>query len=142
MAEWKRSIRFPLPLPLRYRVSGTRDWYSGKTQNVSGSGVLFCADCELAVGTQLELRMAFEVGNKSYPGEILAQAEIVRIAVLQTWPAAPVAEGSQLTDYTHIRSRPAHYSRYDRHRDRDFHTLRRQRHTGDDERISFQFWKR
>jgi hypothetical protein len=90
MAEsWKRAERFPLPLPLRFRISGTSDWFSATVQNVSGSGVLFCADSELAIGTQLELRMAFEAGDKSYPGEVIAQAEIVRIAALQTQSTVP-----------------------------------------------------
>lgn len=74
-----RAERFPLPLPLRWRILGTTDWSSGQSQNISGSGILFAAGCECAVGTQLELRLALAASGKSYPGEIAARAQIVRI---------------------------------------------------------------
>jgi|GEM_PF-2419098 len=40
MAEWKRSERFPLPLPLRYRVTGTTPEYQThfKRGDIGASG--------------------------------------------------------------------------------------------------------
>jgi hypothetical protein len=45
---------------LRYRRIAEAEWISGETQNISGTGILFAADCELTVGTQIELQLALE----------------------------------------------------------------------------------
>ena len=81
MAEWRqRAERFPLPLPVRYRISGADGWSDGHAHNISGSGILFDADRELPVGTQIEMHLAMEADGKRYPSEVVAKAQIVRVA--------------------------------------------------------------
>jgi hypothetical protein len=36
-----RAQRYPLHIPLKYRPSGTPNWWEGRTENISRSGVLF-----------------------------------------------------------------------------------------------------
>jgi hypothetical protein len=80
MAEWQqRAIRFPLPLPLRYRISQASDWLSGRTENISGSGLVFAADREWPLGTEIEFLIALEADGGSYPSEVRARGQIVRI---------------------------------------------------------------
>lgn len=50
-----RAARFVLNLPMRYRRKGEDDWTTGKTVNVSRSGVLFAADENPLPGTALEM---------------------------------------------------------------------------------------
>lgn len=95
MAEWRqRAERFFLPLPLRYRTSGASNWLTGQTHNISGSGILFGADHELPVGTEIEMHLAMEAFGKSYPSQIAAQARIVRIVAPQRVSKIRLAQSS------------------------------------------------
>jgi len=86
MAEWQqRAERFLLPLPLRYRTAGT-EWSEGQTHNVSGTGVLFAAKQELAIGTEIELSLNLESGGKQLPSVVIARASIVRVLPIQSAP--------------------------------------------------------
>lgn len=57
--ERRASTRFPLQLLVDYGARPTSD--VGTTVNISSGGVLFTARDELAVGTQLELNLAWPV---------------------------------------------------------------------------------
>ena len=92
MAEWRqRAERFLLPLPLRYRISGASEWSRGRARNISGSGLLFGVARELPVGTQLEMHVAMEAGGRSYPSEIIARAQVVRIVAPQSSSSVALA---------------------------------------------------
>jgi len=54
-----RAQRFPIHLPVRYRMRGDRNWYQGKTINFSRTGVLFRAEQDLPKDSQLELSILF-----------------------------------------------------------------------------------
>jgi hypothetical protein len=61
-AERRRSSRFPIEREVRYKTLNQRSESiagSGKTLNISSSGVLFTSDHELPVGTRLELSISW-----------------------------------------------------------------------------------
>jgi hypothetical protein len=50
-----RAQRFPLHLPIQYRAKGSSQWYSGQTENISCSGVLFRCKYGLQQDAPIEL---------------------------------------------------------------------------------------
>ena len=62
MAERRRSSRFPIERELRYKTLNQRTEIlagSGRTLNISSSGVLFTSDHDLPVGTRLEVSISW-----------------------------------------------------------------------------------
>ena len=60
--ERRRSSRFPIEREVRYKTLNQRSEIlagSGKTLNISSSGVLFTSDHDLPVGTRLELSISW-----------------------------------------------------------------------------------
>jgi hypothetical protein len=57
--ERRASTRFPVTLPLQYRMTGRSG--IGETANISSCGVLFRAQHELAAGMHLELAVDWPV---------------------------------------------------------------------------------
>jgi PilZ domain len=60
--ERRRSSRFPIEREIRYKTLSQRSEVlqgSGKTLNISSSGVLFTADHDLPVGTRLEVSISW-----------------------------------------------------------------------------------
>jgi hypothetical protein len=61
-SERRRSSRFPIEREVRYKTLNQRTEVvsgSGKTLNISSSGVLFTAEHELPVGTRLEVSISW-----------------------------------------------------------------------------------
>jgi hypothetical protein len=61
-SERRRSSRFPIERELRYKTLNQRAEIlagSGKTLNISSSGVLFTSDHDLPVGTRLEVSISW-----------------------------------------------------------------------------------
>jgi c-di-GMP-binding flagellar brake protein YcgR len=62
MIERRRSSRFPIEREVRYKTLNQRAETlagSGKTLNISSSGVLFTSDHDLPIGTRLELSISW-----------------------------------------------------------------------------------
>ena len=60
--ERRRSSRFPIEREIRYKTLNQRTELltgSGKTLNISSSGVLFTSDHDLPVGTRLEVSISW-----------------------------------------------------------------------------------
>jgi len=60
--ERRRSSRFPIEREVRYKTLNQRTEIlsgSGKTLNISSSGVLFTSDHDLPVGTRLEVSISW-----------------------------------------------------------------------------------
>ena len=74
-----RSERYQICAPLKYRIRGERVWYSGISQNMSGSGILFEGAAPLKLGTHFEahLTLAPVVGSKKGTN-IRFQGSVVR----------------------------------------------------------------
>ena len=61
-SERRRSSRFPIEREVRYKTLNQRSETfagSGKTLNISSSGVLFTSDHDLPVGTRLEVSISW-----------------------------------------------------------------------------------
>ena len=82
-----RSPRFPLTLPVRYRVAGTESWLTGTTQNISSSGVLFAAEQRVEVNTPIELAITLpRVKPMEGAGEVRGSAMVVRTGSMDSSP--------------------------------------------------------
>jgi PAS domain S-box-containing protein len=79
-----RAQRFQLHLPLRYRRLGEKDWHSGKTENISRSGMLFQGDEALQPNSQLEINLVLpaEIAGLSET-EVVCRGEVVRTVEAQ-----------------------------------------------------------
>ncbi|HXE74858.1 MAG TPA: PilZ domain-containing protein [Candidatus Xenobia bacterium] len=75
-----RATRFPLHMPVQFRLPGDKDWRHGMIENISRSGVLFQSDVSVDARTPLEMRMALPVGLAGHVGaSVYCQAQVVRI---------------------------------------------------------------
>ncbi len=82
--ERRRSSRFPIERELRYKtlnqraepISGT-----GKTVNISSSGVLFTSEHELPIGTRLEISISWpaQLNDKCFLN-LVARGRVTRQA--------------------------------------------------------------
>jgi hypothetical protein len=71
-----RARRFALHLDVRYRSIGAVQWYEGRIENISRSGVLFWTDHPLEVDTRLEMTFVLPlIGN---PPGVVCRGRIVR----------------------------------------------------------------
>ena len=72
-----RARRFALDVSLRYRPIGATAWQEGRTENISGSGVLFLADHVMEVDTRVEMTFALPVTGLS--GQVVCRGRVIRI---------------------------------------------------------------
>ena len=72
-----RARRFALDLSLRYRPIGATAWQEGRTENISGSSVLFLADHVMEVDTRIEMTFVLPVTGLS--GQVVCRGRVVRI---------------------------------------------------------------
>ena len=75
----ERAIRFPVCMPVHYRIPQTRQWFEARTENVSRTGVLFRGERNLKPATLVEVRL--EVPPTSRNGEraeVVCKCEVVR----------------------------------------------------------------
>ena len=74
-----RAQRFPLQLPIRYRKIGGRNWFEGKTENISRSGILFSVDRVFKPRTAIQMSFTLPISIKGdRPGEVLCRGSVVR----------------------------------------------------------------
>ncbi len=78
--------RFAVDKIVQFRQPEELEWRSGKTRNLSCSGLLFSSIAYLSVGSVVELRLMDRDGNISLPrpGERCV-GQVVR-RVLMSWP--------------------------------------------------------
>jgi hypothetical protein len=76
-----RAPRFPIHIPIRYRIPRSPRWFVACTENVSRSGVLFRTECVFEPTTPLDLRLELpSVDNgDGLHGEIVCKGEVVRM---------------------------------------------------------------
>jgi hypothetical protein len=86
MMELKpRAQRFTVTLPIKYRAVNESEWQDGKTVNISHTGILFHANTEIALNTQLEIQIEFPTMST-----LSGDAMIVRAAEPSTLVAAKI----------------------------------------------------
>lgn len=82
MNERRRSSRFPIEREVRYKTLNQRTEIlvgSGKTLNISSSGVLFTSDHDLPVGTRLEVSISWPAQlNEKCLLNLVARGRIMR----------------------------------------------------------------
>jgi len=78
--ELRRSRRFPIEAPLRYRVSSEVDWRKAKTENISSTGVLFrCEQC-MERGARVEMKFLLLRSSSDQAGlEVACEGQVVRL---------------------------------------------------------------
>ncbi len=94
-----RARRYRLEVPLRYRQIGEDDWQTGKTENISRSGMLFRAKQLIPAQMQLEINLVLpaEIAGLS-AAEVTCRGEIVRTIDARE-PALPPAMAAKILQY-------------------------------------------
>lgn len=94
-----RAQRFQLHLPLRYRRLGEKEWHSGKTENISRSGMLFQADDVLQPCSQVEINLVLPAEIAGLSGtEVVCRGEVVRTVEAHSG-AMPAALAARILQY-------------------------------------------
>jgi hypothetical protein len=76
MIELKqRAQRFPIIIPLQYRIAGTPRWLQGMSVNMSRTGILFHAIEKLPTSSPLEMRIDFP-----FMSRLSCRATVIRAA--------------------------------------------------------------
>jgi hypothetical protein len=76
-----RAQRFPIHIPVRYRIPRSPDWFVACTENVSRSGLVFRTERVFEPATTLDLRLELPQTdhNDGVHGEIVCKGEVVRM---------------------------------------------------------------
>jgi hypothetical protein len=75
-----RAERFPIHIPVRYRVPHSPEWFEARTENVSHSGVSFRTEHIFKPTTTLEVRLVLPPTNwDGAHAEVVCKGEVVRV---------------------------------------------------------------
>jgi hypothetical protein len=103
-----RARRFPLVLPLWYRVGATLEWNAGTTRNISHSGVLFVTDAPVETDTPIEMLIeadsALPLGiTAEGPVRLLCHGRVVRVVPPES-PEGHPALAATIGNYRVVRA--------------------------------------
>ena len=74
-----RAPRYTIHIPVKYRPSGTADWWEGRTENISRSGVLFRTDHLMPLQTPIDILMSLpEEVDGAGSGTVVCRGRVVR----------------------------------------------------------------
>ena len=73
-----RSQRYPLQLPVRFRVRPDAEWDTGYTENLSDSGAIIRAKTQLMPADTVEVMIALPSSSGHTGGCLCGQARVVR----------------------------------------------------------------
>lgn len=77
----KRAQRFPLRLPLQYRLTGRSAWETATTENISDSGLLFGMPETPTIGDLMDMEIRMESDERQkWPSQVNATGSVVRLA--------------------------------------------------------------
>jgi PilZ domain-containing protein len=96
----ERAVRFPLPIPLRYRSIGDTQWRHGRIENISRTGLLFSTGDLLDVRTRIEMRFVLPAGTVS--PAVLCRGHVVR-SVEPSGPKASPQCAATISAYRFLR---------------------------------------
>lgn len=91
-SEIARAQRFAIPMALRYRPAGQKQWTEGKVENISRSGVLFRAQKEVALQTAVDISLVLESVKDGVTPEVLCWGVVVRMEPSEDNPALLAAK--------------------------------------------------
>ena len=82
MLAGTRAMRYPIRMPIRYRVSGELQWREGRTENISRSGVLFRTGDALTMRSAVEMMLTLppEISGSRDQATVICRGRIVRTA--------------------------------------------------------------
>lgn len=74
-----RAVRFPVRMPVRYRLPRNPQWFEASTENVSRTGVLFRSDCDLKPATMVDVTLQVPLVNRDGDhAEVVCKCKVVR----------------------------------------------------------------
>ena len=99
----KRSLRYRVRLPIRYRFIGASVWEGGVTRDISRSGLFFDASSPIEVASSEDARPAVEVRlelpeSKHGSVEVTGRGHVARTALCDAF-AMPTAMAVSVTNY-------------------------------------------
>jgi len=75
-----RANRFPVHIPLRFRLPHSPEWVEARTENASRTGVLFRSECIFKPTTRVEVRLEIPSTNgDGAQAEVVCECEVVRV---------------------------------------------------------------
>ena len=75
-----RPIRKKLQVPVRYRIDSDAPWQTGRTENISHTGVLFRANTPVALHATVELVLTLPSWFfDAAPAELVCAGEVKRV---------------------------------------------------------------
>jgi hypothetical protein len=99
-----RAKRFEIEVPVMYRAKGESEWRTGKSKNISRTGVMFVAEDSIPVGTELEIHIVLNGMAAPQPEAepattpVACKGEVVR-NVLVPWPEVFPTIGARFSDH-------------------------------------------
>jgi hypothetical protein len=100
-----RAERFPVQIPVRYRIPDSPEWFEARTENVSHTGVLFRTKSILKPTTLIEVRLELPpTDRKGIHAEVVCQCEVVRVEKTRGGGISP-ALAVAIHDYRLTRNR-------------------------------------
>lgn len=95
-----RAQRYPIAAPVRFRHVGHLGWRSGRTMNLSRSGVLFESEAALAAGTVVDLAISLPTHADGQTGKtMIASAIVVRQLTPENAPGK-LALAARIVNYS------------------------------------------
>ena len=85
-----RAQRFPVVIPMRFRVRGEPGWRTGHIENISSSGVLFRSSHLLEPQTTVDLQFVLPVTIPGGGGQVVCHGIVVRAVVATGTMVLPV----------------------------------------------------
>jgi len=78
--DLRRSRRFPIAAPLRYRVSSEDEWQAAQTEDISSTGVLFRCEKYAEQGAHVEMNFLLLKSSSDRSGlEVACKGQVVRL---------------------------------------------------------------
>ena len=106
--DLRRAPRFPIRVPLMFRVHGDAAWRTGKTENISYNGVLFQCEQPVERETRIELNFTLPGENTKLRGaEVVCHGDIVR-RESNAEPRNVIVLAARIWDYRLKRGKEAH----------------------------------
>jgi hypothetical protein len=98
-SDSRRAPRFPIRVPLLYRVDGEATWRPGKTENISYTGIFFRTEFIADRETRIEMNFVLPVKNARERGaEVVCRGDIVRLEA-SAGSDKPSALAARIWDY-------------------------------------------
>jgi PilZ domain len=69
--ELRSAVRFPIRLPIAVKFDGEKLQQTSETADISAAGVMFRVDQEIAIGSQINFRIAMPASVLGTPTDVM-----------------------------------------------------------------------